>query len=352
MLKSGGVKTGDRVTVINRFTVTLKLSDKTEHRKDINHGTEGIIKSYVDVVPRLFLVEMSLKVPLEHASKKTEIKTFLLKANSKNLELTPVYEKKKGKAISKAAKDLEDPPAEEETKTTANVAKGFEWLCHHRSVSDPQAEIRVEKQWENLISDQDAFSRVCGLKGTINMGLMNLYASLPKYTAKDLVVCHRQTSKGAWKTEVWANRDFLPKELMIVAKSTLLKDRHWSLNAHAIVGLPQQGPSTHPEGRNIALDGSPWQVIAAAKSIDLDEHRGSLFWAIPRVGDKAQEHNLILGVVTWDAWLSFKLPGGKRRKVDIESKDQPQLPVIVNPKKISVYTPLILYQDTQTIPKE
>ena len=61
---------------------------------------------------------------------------------------------------------------------------------------------------------------------------------------------------------------------------------------------------------------------------------------------------MILEVVTWDAWLSFKLPGGKRRKVDIESKDQPQLPVIVNPKKISAYTPLILYQDTQTIPKE
>ena len=49
--------------------------------------------------------------------------------------------------------------------------------------------------------------------------------------------------------------------------------------------------------------------------------------------------------------MTFKLPAGKRRKVDIETKDLPQLPVIVNPKKIDAHTPLVLYQDTQTIPK-
>ena len=36
-------KPGDDVTVTRRFTVTLGLSDKTEHRKDITEGIKGII---------------------------------------------------------------------------------------------------------------------------------------------------------------------------------------------------------------------------------------------------------------------------------------------------------------------
>ena len=328
--------------------MTLELSDKTEHRKDVIEGTKVIIKGYADENNRQIFVEVSLKVPLKHASKETEIKTFVPKTYPRNLELTSVYEeKKKANAISDAAENLENPPADEEPTMTANVDKGFEWLSDHPSVSDPCAEVRVEKDWENLTTDKDDRTRIWALKGTISVGLMSLYESLPKFTAKDLVVCNRKNSKGAWKTEIWANRDFNPKELMIVGVSVALKDRMWSKTASVYIGVPQQGPARHPEGKNMAVDGSQFQVIANAKSIDEREHRGSIFWAIPRVADKAKEHNLILENVNWEASMVFRIPGSKRRKVDTDTKDLPQLPIIVNPKKIHAHTPLVLYQDLQ-----
>ena len=345
-------KIGDDATVINSFTLALELSDKPHHRKDIIEGTKCIIKGFADEDHRQVLVTMKLKVPVKKSAKKTEIATFVEKTDPKNLELTSVYEeKKKANAISEAAENVENPPSDDEPKKPANVVKDFEWLSNHPSISDPQAEIRVEKDWETLIADKDDNTRVWALKGKISMGLMTLYETLPQYTAEDLVVCHRQNSKGAWKTEVWTNRDFKPKELILAAISTELRDRHYCASVHAIVGLPQQGPSKHPEGKNMALDGRKWQVIAAAKSIDEEEHRGNVFWAIQRVNDKSKEHNLVLENITWEASMTFKLPAGKRRKVDIETKDLPQLPVIVNPKKIDAHTPLVLYQDTQTIPK-
>ena len=54
---------------------------------------------------------------------------------------------------------------------------------------------------------------------------------------------------------------------------------------------------------------------------------------------------MILESISWDASVNLKLPGGKRRKVEMDSKDLPQLPVMTNPKKISARTPLLLYQD-------
>ena len=343
-------KPGEAVTVTRRFTVTLQLSDKTEHRRDINEGTKGIIKGYADENHRQVLIEMSLKVPLKQSSKKTDIKTFVEKTFPRNLERTSVYEERtKDEALSKATDTLEVPPAIEET--TVAVAKGFEWLSEHPSVSDPQAEIRVESQWDKYSSDQDDVARIWALKGKVSMGLWNLYESLPKFTPNDLVVCHRQNIKGAWKTEVWTNRDFQPRELMIGAISTDLRDRMWSQSASVIIGIPQQGPSRHPEGKNMAIDGRNKHVLAASKSIDDAEHRGGIFWAIQRTGDITQEHNLILENVTWEASVSFKLPGGKKRKVDMDWKDLPQLPVIMNPKKINAHTPLVLYQDLQTLQK-
>ena len=274
------------------------------------------------------------------------MKTFVERTYPRNLERTEVVESdKKNDALSKASASLKDSPAAEGLTPT----KGFKWLSEHSSVSDPQAEVRVEKQWDKCVADEDDVVRVWALKGQVAMGLKILYDNLPKFTPKDLVVCHRQNSKGAWKTEVWANRDFPAGELMIGAMSTDLRDRMWTYNASVLIGLPQQGPSKHPEGKNLALDGRNRQVLAASKTIDEVEHRGGIFWAIQRTGDRNDQYNMILETIRWDASVSLKLPGGKKRKVDMDSKDLPQLPVMTNPKKISARTPLLLYQDLQSL---
>ena len=114
--------------------MTLELSDKTEHRKDIIEGTKVIIKGYADENNRQIFVEVSLKVPLKHASKETEIKTFVPKTYPRNLELTSVYEeKKKANAISDAAENLENPPADEEPTMTAKCRQRLR-VAHRSSI--------------------------------------------------------------------------------------------------------------------------------------------------------------------------------------------------------------------------
>ena len=165
------------------------------------------------------------------------------------------------------------------------------------------------------------------------------------------MVCHRQNLKGAWKLEVWTNRDFAAFEILIGAFSTEIKDRMWTQSAAVIIGLPSHGASKHPDGKNIALDGRGRQVIAASQTIDEDEHRGSLFWTIQKTGDKAEEHNMSIEAITWDASLDLKLPNCKKRKVDMDSKDLPSLPVMTNPKNIKMHTRLVVCQDLERLQK-
>ena len=290
---------------------------------------------------------MLLTVPVKHGSKTKESRNFVEKTFPRNLQLTETHEQEKNDAIAKASTSLKDPPA----VATSTQAKGFKWLSEHPSVSDPQGLVIVEQRWEKCVGDLDDAVRVCALKGKVSMCLMHLYENLPKLTSKDLVVCHRQNEKGAWKTEVWTNRDFQAGELLLGAMSTDLKDRMWTYQASVVIGLPQQGPYRHPEGKHLALDGRNRQVLAAPKSIDDVEHRGGIFWAIPRTGVKTDKHNLTLETIHWDSSVNFKLPGGKRRKVEMASKDLPQLPVMTNPKKIKAQTPLLLYQDMKALEK-
>ena len=332
-------KPGEAVRIKERIRLNLfDLPDKTWHRQQVPMGTKGIIKGFCH---EHVFVEVLIEAYKKKTLKIQNNAIVIVKTFPKNLERASVYEAiKKDKAISKAAETREDPPAIEETHT------GFEWLSEHPSVSDLQAEVRVEKQWEKFISDQDDVARGWALKGKISMGLMTLYETLPKFTPKDLVVCHRQsTGNGFWNIEVWTHRDFKPRELIIGAISTDIRSRNWSPRAFALVGLPRQGPSRHPEGTALAIDGRGQGVLAASKTIDEEEHRGCIFWAIKRVYDPTQEHNLILNMVTWDASMSFQLPGGKKRKMEHHFEDLPQLPVITNPKEIKARTPLVLYQD-------
>ena len=347
-----GIKIGDNVTVIRRFTVTIQLLDKTLHRKDVIENTKAIVKGYADLAHRQVLIEFDLAVPLKQGEKKTTLKTIVDKTFPRNLELTEKYEADKvNETIEKAAaKAIEAPKPADAGASPAS--KSYKWLFEHLEVKD-HTEVKVDKDWIKRIADEDNLVRINTLRGKVAVGLHAIWLALPKFTPKDLVVCHRQNLKGAWEIEVWANRDFGVHELLIGAMAADIRERLWSKGSAVIIGLPQHGSSKHPEGKNMALDGRGRQVIAAEKTIDEGEHRGGLFWAIQarRTGELNQGHNMIIDTISMSSSYALKLPGGKKYKLDMESKDLPTLPVMTNPNKIKMHTRLVVYQDLDKLHK-
>ena len=156
-------KPGEAVRIKERIRLNLfHLPDKSWHRQYVTLGTKGIIKGFCGAHHEHVFVEVLIEACKKKTSKIQNDRTVIVKTFPKNLACASEYETiKQDKAISKAAETREDPPAVEETHT------GFEWLSEHPSVSDPEAEIRVEKHWETLITDQDDFIRVWTLRGKL-----------------------------------------------------------------------------------------------------------------------------------------------------------------------------------------
>jgi hypothetical protein len=118
----------------------------------------------------------------------------------------------------------------------------------------------------------------------------------------------------------------------------------WTRNAYALVGLPTHGQGRHPTGKDLGFDGRGKNKMAAAGTIDDQEHRGMIGWVIERTADES-EANLALDEATWSAEVSVKFPGGKKRKAEVswDSKHLPSLPIIINPKAIAAHTRLLLH---------
>ena len=191
-------------------------------------------------------------------------------------------------------------------------------------------------------------TRVFRLKRRIAVCLSGLYDVMPKYTSEDLVVAHRQNSKGVWRDELWTNRNFAPHELMLAPLTSQLKDTHLTALANALVGLPRIGRGSHPEGQSLALDGRSRVLLAPAGAIDGNPHGGSLFWLVGRAS-QASEGNMSLENFccsqTLEFTAPFKLPN-KKRKVPVEwqQAEFPNLPVLSNKKAIKQHTRLMLFQ--------
>ena len=115
--------------------------------------------------------------------------------------------------------------------------------------------------------------------GRVPVGLAE---SLPFYTEKDLVVCHRQNSSGAWKCELWSNRAFAPKELCFAPLTSQVKDTHVTLTGHCPVQIPSVGPGAHPQNQSWSLDGPGRMSLVSQDLVDDKEHRGCLFWLVQR----------------------------------------------------------------------
>jgi flagellar biosynthesis GTPase FlhF len=208
--------------------------------------------------------------------------------------------------------------------------------------------VKIEKNWKELLADNDKNIQASWLKGRIAVGLQSLYEVLPTYTDKDLVVCNRQNDKGGWKTELWTARPFAAEELIFAPLSSALKDSHLTDLKNAVVGIPKYGCGKHPQDQALALDGRGRYTIAHAGSLDGTEYTGSLFWLVSRTS-AMERANMSLENVSWEHTVKVSLPlkSGKKRAVEWASKDLPTIPVLMNKQKIEAHMRLAVFHDEE-----
>lgn len=93
---------------------------------------------------------------------------------------------------------------------------------------------------------------------------------------------------------------------------------------HGVLRLPANGPSRHPDGKNLAVDGRGRKRIVTAGIAGPEEKRGSLGWFIERTSD-AEKANLEIDTVSWPLTADVSLPGakGKNTSTAMEAKHLP-----------------------------
>ena len=251
------------------------------------------------------------------------------KANPGNLQLTEDYQNSRNLSV------------EEKAEPKAKGKRIPEWLLQD---SDPAA-VRTEPHWSRLLADSDDANKTFWLRSRIGICLEALASTLPKFTEKDLQICHRRTSKGLWKDELWTLRAFQPEELVFAPLVDQLRTSHLTTPFCAQVGVPVRGPGQHPEGAALALDGRYRQSIAASGSLDTSKHTGILFYIVDRSVDE-QEANMSLETVNWEYSAHLQLPLKKKAKQAVEwkSQDLPNIPILVNKKSLKEHTRLFVFQ--------
>ena len=161
----------------------MELPDKTFHRKDVNEGTKAVVKGYADDKHRQVLIELIFQVPLKLGANKTATKTIVEKTFPRNLQLSQKYDDaKESEALAKAAQELEDkvPNPADASSPASNAHK---WLAEHLNASD-HTDVRVEKNWDKFLSEDDILQRIFTLKSKVGVGLHAIYKSLPQVYAQ------------------------------------------------------------------------------------------------------------------------------------------------------------------------
>ena len=179
---------------------------------------------------------------------------------------------------------LDEGAPHEEASSSGGKKRGSSWLLQG---SSPE-QVREEKQWTKLLCDEDTLLQNFWLRSRVGLCLESLASVMPRYTEKDLVVCHRQNAKGAWTCELWTKRDFGPRELAFAPLSSQIKETHLTLSANCQIGVPVHGGGSSPDGRFLAIDGRSRASLASKDRLDPSEHTGSLFWLVERSPEKSQ----------------------------------------------------------------
>ena len=204
--------------------------------------------------------------------------------------------------------------------------------------------------WPEYLADSDKNMQEFFLKSRVGVLLESISAYLPEYSPKDLVVCHRQNAKGAWKCELWTNRRFAPRELAFAPYSSTIMKTHLTMNANCPISLPRVGPGAHPEDAPLALDGRGRLSLGPKDLVDSSEHHGSLFWLVHRSSVPA-EANMSLELVTWEnnVHMMLDLPVKKQKAhkveeiLDWKGKDLPTVPLLLNTGIIEAHQRLVVY---------
>ena len=165
--------------------------------------------------------------------------------------------------------------------------------------------------WKNLEADSEVLAKIMHLKGRVATGLRALIDLLPEYSSKDFLVVNRKNDKGLWKTELWTARNFEPLAIQLAPCSSQLKETHLMPGANAVVTLPKHGRGAHPQNASFALDGRSRAVMANKDMVDLEEHRGSLYWVVTRTSD-AKAVNLDVEMAQWTLSIQMTLPAPKK----------------------------------------
>ena len=326
-------KRGDLVTVIRRMSWTIPRKGKEEYRRDIVEGTEGTVEGFADAQGRKVLVTVNLNIPGLGAKDVTHEVTV------RNLQLTSDFKK------AKQAPESKDDGQKAEGSSGSAGKSCPSWLLG----DSDQSSVKTEAGWPKLLSDFEDLNKNFWLKSRVGTVLEALSESLPTYSEKDLVVCHRMNDKGIWKDELWTKRDFSAGELMFAPLVSQLKETHLTLQSNVVLSFPRHGRGASPGGQALALDGRGKSILAKTGTIDAAEHTGNLFWLVGKTIHKA-ESNMTLEPVSWEHHVTLTLPF-KKKKVnsDWASQDLPAIPVLVNTKTIKAHSKLMVYE--KEVPK-
>ena len=117
-------------------------------------------------------------------------------------------------------------------------------------------------------------------------------------------------------------------------------------SAHAVVTLPKHGRGAHPQNSSFALDGRSRNMLASKDLVDLEEHKGSLYWVVTRTSDP-NAVNLDVEMAQWALSIQMTLPASKKRKAVSQeywsSSEPPSYPILVNRKALEKHTQLVCY---------
>ena len=339
---SGLLRVGDRVTVSRRFTWAIPLESNPDFRHDIQVGMEGIVEGYADENHRQVLVSIQVKLPGPRGS---IVRKIIDKAYPRNLVLTSDYQARDLETKPPAPQDPSEPEAAAARTSGAKASKlpkQFRFL-EDLEGEGPSREVLIENRWDLLLDHSLVRQSFPALKGKVALLAHALLDSLPPLGPKDLVVCNRSDGKGGYRTEVWTLKKFAPRDLVIPVVSGEVRDLLWTKNLFEYIGVPANGPGAHPENRMVAFDGRGKHKLANKGSLDEQEHRGFLCWAIERTDD-AKTANLEVHQVSSSIQVNFATEGSKRRKFTHNWNPEvlPSLPVLVNPKTIAEHTRLLV----------
>ncbi len=315
------LKLGDTVVTKARtsWVIDEVICGRSGWKKDVNPETFATVVGYTDDSCKSILVKATLSI---NGDPRECTGTILVE----NVETAEEHAKRKANIDPK--KGLVD----------SSKRKVPEEILGKSSPS----EVFVLDKWERFVSDEDVTMKRFFASSRVGMCLESIWESVPKFQATDLCVVHRLNDKGVWVVEVWAHRDFAPRELFLLplgpTKSAAVATSSSSVKLQVpLISSKEEGAGT------LALDGRGRTDMLEAGIVGQADKFGSLFWLVQRTHE-VSEANLVLERVSCTAQVDVELvgPSKKRKKpenrVVFESKDLPHIPVLVNTVTIKRFT--------------